>query len=79
MLGFYGAETIKERIAKAPPPLNFGRKKEGKTDGERLMERDIREVERAIEVPTAKTVQGEGLERITTSSIGNWLTRERMD
>lgn len=72
LVGFYGKETMKERIEKAPPPLKLriGRKrKEGKQEGE----------EEAGEVVGERGGrEGEGERRgRRKSSIGNWLGRKR--
>lgn len=66
LVGFFGAETMGERIARAPPPLKvrIGRKRrEGKT-GE------------GVEGGEGRG-DGEAGGRRRRGSLGNWLSRKR--
>lgn len=80
LVGFYGAETMKERIAKAPPPLKMriGRKRRGEKVGEGAGDegRGVQEDEGLGGERVREQGNGEGGRR-RRSSLGNWLSRKR--
>ena len=78
LVGFYGEETMEERIERAPPPLKLrvGRKRrerERKRKGKG--EREDEEM-----VGDRENVEGkaEGKRGRRRSSFANWLSRKRM-
>lgn len=82
LVGFYGAETMKERIARQPPPLKMriGRKRKVSKAGESaVQERQEAQDEVMVDGEILRGGQGheEGERRRRRSSIGNWLSRKR--
>ena len=71
LVGFYGGETMGERIARGPPPLRLGRKKGVVGEGEGGREGNV-------EGEVVGEQEREGEKRRRRSSIGNWLSRKRM-
>ncbi|KAF6226209.1 hypothetical protein HO133_009075 [Letharia lupina] len=81
LVGFYGAETMKERIARQPPPLKMriGRKrKESRADESAVRERQGAQEDEMVDGEIARERgNGEGEGRRRRSSLGNWLSRKR--
>lgn len=81
LVGFYGAETMKERIARAPPPLKMkiGRKrKDSKVEDGAVQEGQAgQQVEALSGEITREQGNGGGERTRRRSSIGNWLSRKR--
>ena len=81
LVGFYGAETMKERIARQPPPLKMriGRKrKESRADESAERERQGAQEDETVDGEIARERgNGEGEGRRRRSSLGNWLSRKR--
>lgn len=81
LVGFYGAETMKERIARQPPPLKMriGRKRKESKVGESAVRegRGAQEEEGADGEIVRERGNGVGESRRRRSSIGNWLSRKR--
>ena len=81
LVGFYGSETMKERTARAPPPLKMriGRKRKGSKAGEGVgQEGQGGPEDEALEGEVMREQgNGEVERRRRKSSLGNWLTRKR--
>lgn len=78
LVGFYGAETMEERIERSPPlKMRIGRKR-----------KEAKVADGAVQGQRAQAVGGEvvreqgsgdGRSRRRRSSLGNWLSRKRTD
>lgn len=79
LVGFYGAETMKERIARQPPlKMRIGRKRKVSKAGESaVLEGQGGQDEDAVDGEVVSERGNGGGERRRRSSIGNWLSRKR--
>ncbi len=80
LVGFYGAETMKERIARAPPPLKMriGRKRKESKAGDGAVQEGQRVQSDEAAGGEIVREQGNGERgRGRRSSVGNWLSRKR--
>ncbi|CAF9937301.1 MAG: hypothetical protein ALECFALPRED_007165 [Alectoria fallacina] len=80
LVGFYGAETMKERIARQPPlKMRIGRKRKESKMGESVVQegQGVQEDEAVVGKVVREQGNGEAERRRRRSSIGNWLSRKR--